>query len=493
MRTSRRLLIALVSCLALLLAVPALASAAALLSAEPQSVVFPDVGINDPAATQDVKITNDGDEEALLGSINEAAPFSIEFGATDCDDVVSVGPGASCNLRIVFDPQEAGLFNDEVTMGYEAGAGPALLGVPVSGTGVAGTLQANGPNFNTQPYFFGGQQQGMSVSNISSYTVKVATATITGDDAASFYLFNSNCDNTTLGPGQNCFLSVGFEPTQPGTYEAQIEFSNDGTSDPLIVPLSVEVLEGPVAAITPTSADFGVVEVGSAADPEVFTVTNEGDFPLQIQQLLIISGSPQNFPVSDDLCSGAILMPDDECEVTIGFEPSKAGERYASVFLISNSPQPVSVASITGEGMLAPDGSVELTNQAQVGVPLVCLTSGYREVDGLAYQWLRDGSAVVGATGSTYVPVAADVGTALSCRVTATNAVGVQTVTSTPSAAVAAAEPGPQGPAGAPGAPGATGKAGKRGSDGAAGKRGKRGKRGKHGKRGHRGKRGPRR
>jgi hypothetical protein len=238
-----------------------------------------------------------------------------------------------------------------------------------------------------------------------------------------------------------------------------------------------------------------VVAVGSAADPEVFTVTNEGDFPLQVQQLLIISGSPQNFPVSDDLCSGNVLMPGDECEVTIGFEPGKAGERYASVFLISNSPQPVSVVSITGEGMLVPDGSVELTNQAKAGVPLVCLTSGYREVDSLAYQWLRDGDAIQGETRSTYVPVDTDVGTTLSCRVTATNAVGVQTVASTPSAAVATADLGPQGPAGTPGAegvPGAIGPAGKRGKDGATGKRGKRGKRGKHGKRGHRGKRGPR-
>ena len=330
----------------------------------------------------------------------------------------------------------------------------------------------------------------MSVSNVSPYTVHVGTATITGDDAASFYLFNSNCENTTLGSGQNCFLNVGFEPTHPGTYEAQIEFSNDGTSDPAVALLSVQALEGPIPSVTPGSADVGVVEVGAAADPEVFTVANEGDFPLQIQQLLILSGSPQNFPVSDDLCSGATLMPGEECEATVGFEPGKAGERYASIFLITNSPKPVSIVSLSGEGMLPPNGSVELTNQARVGVPLVCLTSGYREVDGLAYQWLRDENAIPGETRSTYVPVAADVGTTLSCRVTATNAVGVQTVTSTPSAGVAAAEAGPQGPAGARGA---TGKTGKRGADGAAGKHGKRGKRGKHGKRGHRGKRGPRR
>jgi hypothetical protein len=41
-----------------------------------------------------------------------------------------------------------------------------------------------------------------------------------------------------------------------------------------------------------------------------------------------------------------------------------------------------------------------------------------------AYQWLRDGVAIVGATASTYVLVAADSTHAVSCRVTATNAGG---------------------------------------------------------------------
>ena len=112
--------------------------------------------------------------------------------------------------------------------------------------------------------------------------------------------------------------------------------------------------------------------------------------------MLIISGSPQDFPVGSDQCGGQIVMPDDSCEVTIGFEPTKAGERSASVFLISNTPQPVNVVSMTGEGMLAPNGTVELTDPAKVGVPIVCLTAGFREVDAVGYQWLRDGAEIDG-------------------------------------------------------------------------------------------------
>ena len=60
----------------------------------------------------------------------------------------------------------------------------------------------------------------------------------------------------------------------------------------------------------------------------------------------------------------------------------------------------------------------------------------------IAYQWLRNGSNISGATGNQYATVVADVGTAVSCRVTATNARGPQSVTTSNSITVQQALPG---------------------------------------------------
>ena len=49
-----------------------------------------------------------------------------------------------------------------------------------------------------------------------------------------------------------------------------------------------------------------------------------------------------------------------------------------------------------------------------------------------AYEWLRDGAAVPGATGGTYAVGAADAGHSVACRVTAANSVGSGTATSAP-------------------------------------------------------------
>jgi hypothetical protein len=68
-----------------------------------------------------------------------------------------------------------------------------------------------------------------------------------------------------------------------------------------------------------------------------------------------------------------------------------------------------------------------VSGTAQVGQLLSIAMPSYSTSDGavspaLAYQWLRNGVVIAGATSSTYTVVAADFGTRLSVRVTATTA-----------------------------------------------------------------------
>jgi len=446
----------------LLLAMPAGASAAAELEAETTPLSFSPTGIHDPAATLSTEIVNVGDEEASVGTISAELPFSVDAGASDCDDVANIGVGGSCSLSVNFDPEVVGPAIGEVTFPYSDPIGPHQLSIPLTGTGIAGTLVAESFNFNVQPFFFGGQQQQINVTNVSATAVLSEGSTIAGPDAGNFNINSSNCNANLLQPGNSCSISVQFNPPGPGTFTAQLEIGNDGAVDPVIVPISVEVLSGPDAVLTPENVDFGVIEAGTLAAPQPISISNAGDFPLQIQQLLIVSGTPQVFPMESDECSGQIVAPGDECEIIVGFAPTKDGERNASIFVISNTPGPVTVAALSGEGMFAPSGSVSLTSQARVGVPIVCLTSGFRNEDALSYQWLRDGIAIAGETQSIYVPLEADLGARLSCMVKAANAVGTQTLTSAASGPVAAAVSGAQGPNGPHGKRGAKGKPGKR-------------------------------
>jgi hypothetical protein len=69
----------------------------------------------------------------------------------------------------------------------------------------------------------------------------------------------------------------------------------------------------------------------------------------------------------------------------------------------------------------------QITGSATVGGALSCnVPPGAFTGDGLsyAYAWLRGGQQISGATSPTYVPVAGDAGTSISCSVTATGIVG---------------------------------------------------------------------
>jgi hypothetical protein len=84
-----------------------------------------------------------------------------------------------------------------------------------------------------------------------------------------------------------------------------------------------------------------------------------------------------------------------------------------------------------------------ITGTAQVGQTLTASQGTWsNSPTGYAYQWYRAGTAISGATASTYVPVTAGIGSTLTVTVTATNASGSASATSAPTSAVIAAASG---------------------------------------------------
>jgi hypothetical protein len=65
-----------------------------------------------------------------------------------------------------------------------------------------------------------------------------------------------------------------------------------------------------------------------------------------------------------------------------------------------------------------------------VGLTLSCTSGTWQYSPTYAYQWLRGGATIAGATAATYLLQAADSTTSVSCRVTATNAAGATPATS---------------------------------------------------------------
>jgi hypothetical protein len=82
-----------------------------------------------------------------------------------------------------------------------------------------------------------------------------------------------------------------------------------------------------------------------------------------------------------------------------------------------------------------------ISGTAAAGQTVTCNPGTFTENPTLAFQWLSDGAAIPGATGSTFTVTDAQLDTAVQCRVTAANIAG--TIVATSAAVVPPAPPAP--------------------------------------------------
>ena len=391
-------------------------------------------------ANQNFTISNDTGPDLTVVSVGltgaDADQFQLSFdGCTNA----FLSQGSSCGVSITFRPSSPAAKTATLEL---TDSDDGVLDIPLTGTGMTGTLTAN-PDpvvFNTQPYFSGGQTQNVNLQNSNDFSTQTSSASIVGPDAAVFSIaYGQNCEQQLFGTNNSCGIGIGFNPPAPGTFHAELDIASDSSSSPLRVPLQATALNGPTEDVSPRQTDFGSVAIGKSVSQAV-TIANHGDYPLQIQQAFLVTGTPGTFPLTDDRCSGQVVDPGSSCGFTVSFQPSLAGFRDGAVIVITNTPQPVSPIGFTGTGVANPQGTAVVTGTPAAGSALGCRPDGYDLGTAFSYRWLRDGHELSGATGASFTPSDADVGARMACQLTAVNAVAGQTVTSPATAPVAATD-----------------------------------------------------
>ena len=201
--------------------------------------------------SQSVSFTNGGAPDVTVSSVTVTGTDPSQFNITsqDCNGA-TVSGGNSCHVDVEFVPTTRGAKSAALSIVDDSGT----VDVPLSGSGITGTLTAD-PNpfaFNPQPWFFGGQQQNLNLNVSSDAGVQVTSANITGPDASLFYIaWGQNCVSQTYGAGTSCGMGIGYNPPAAGTFHAQLEITSDSASSPLVVPISVTSLAGPHSTISP--------------------------------------------------------------------------------------------------------------------------------------------------------------------------------------------------------------------------------------------------
>jgi hypothetical protein len=232
--------------------------------------------------------------------------------------------------------------------------------VPLSGEGITGHLSADESplSFSPIPYTGSGshgegsqnETDEIKISDDANATADIESVSITGPDASSYSEQWGNCEHDYLEANNYCTMGIRFEPVALGANDAQLVIKSDASDSPLVIQLEGEGLHGPQISMSSRQALLGEVPLGSSVW-QTFTLTNTGDYPLGVQQAVLVSGTPLMFPVLADGCSEQEVKPNASCAVTVGFQPTTPGEKDASILFITSSSLPLTVVGIDGVGV----------------------------------------------------------------------------------------------------------------------------------------------
>lgn len=243
----------------------------------PSSLTFAAQQIGTTSPTQQITLTNTGDQPLTQIIVTATADFTV---ANNCG--ASLQGHGSCAIVVAYAPTRTGTETGMLSVADEF----RNQTVSLSGTGLAPpgvTATPNSINFGSYAVGTTSASQTVTVTNNGGVALTNLSAAIT----AGFTVAANQCP-ATLAAGAACPLSLTFSPTVAGAASGTLTLSADNLSKALTV------------ALTGSGNDFSLTMVGSSTD--VVTSGESASYTLQLAGLggtsgtvaLSCSGTPQN-------------------------------------------------------------------------------------------------------------------------------------------------------------------------------------------------------
>ena len=182
-----------------------------------------------------------------------------------------------------------------------------------------------------------------AAKTVTLHNTGTGTLTIAGIVPSGDFAVSSTTCASTLAAGKSCLIKVTFTPTQIGSRTGALTVSGNASNSPQSVSLSGT---GAVQAmLSPATATWPAVTVGSNGTAKVFTLSNK-----QTVALTGISISTTgDFSVSTTTCSSS-LAAKTNCTISVIFTPTQTGTRTGTLQVSDNTVTSPQVSNLTGTG-----------------------------------------------------------------------------------------------------------------------------------------------
>jgi hypothetical protein len=314
------------------------AAASTQLAFNPTSLRFGEVVIGQ-SVTLPVTLTNKTSTQFTISTMTASSGYSTSHPALP----LKMAPGQSLSVNITFRPTMFGSAGGSVVVNGSISFG-------VHGSGATSTSLIPNPS----SVAFGSIQDGSTARSYVTLTngknMNTTISSVAG--AASGFGVQGLSLPTTLTPGQSVTFSVLFSPQTSGSVSGSLQFMNPKNSTSAWIPLSGTGTINGQLSLSPSSASFGNVTVGS-------TASQSGKLTAVGTSVTITShnSSSSEFSVSG-ISLPTTIAAGQSVSYSVAFTPQSSGTASGTLSFASNAS--TATESVTGSGVSAVQHSVNL-------------------------------------------------------------------------------------------------------------------------------------
>lgn len=319
------------------------ATSASTASLTPSSQYFGTIPTNTNSQASIFLFTNTG-KMALTGiNISSTGDYSQ---TNNCG--TTLASCTSCVINVVFHPTSNGSRTGSLVVTSSSATNPTLTS---SLTGTGADASTSTASVTPASKDFGSVVvNGTSAATVFPY-INTGTATMSGlAITTTGDFFQTNSCGFFIHAGSTCNISVTFKPTAAGVRSGSLNVSTNNVSTGTVattVPLSGNGLSS-TATLTPATANFTSVIVGTNSTASAFNFTNTGNTALTGVSVTISGSFSQTNNCTATLAAGA------GCTVNVVFRPTTTGALTGTLTVHSSSTtDPTLTSALSGTGIAA--------------------------------------------------------------------------------------------------------------------------------------------
>ena len=310
-----------------------------------------------------VGIVNSGDALLTISSIAITGPNSGDFLAVNPAPCLAspISPGSFCSFEVQFTPNVVGAEGAFLGVTDNAPGNPQVLALLGAGLGPLAVASPPSINFGSVPAGATSPPPfpSATLTNTGNQPLQIANFNFSGD-VAQFSLGGNTCTApNVLSPGSSCTVQLSFAPSAPGTFNANLNFTDNSGSVPGAVQsvslTGIGTSPAPAINIAPTSLIFAAQAIGTTSAPQALMIRNQGSAILNVSSISITGSDAGSFgivPAGTSPCpSSGTLASGASCTVTTDFAPLSSGAKNASLSVSDNASGSPQTVSLTGSAV----------------------------------------------------------------------------------------------------------------------------------------------